>query len=349
VIVLTLALVCAMTSDPIPGDVDPMPAGRYVPSSKIEELAEVSSRARLVYLSLFPFADREGRVAGRPEIVKGMIAALDRELTAAKIGHALDELCQAGHAMIYYAENRTVLLFRGFVESQPATLYLSREAQSKYGPPPELDVANSGPTPATASLVPDGSPQTPLLNPPVSRSLELQGIGDAVAVKRVAVLKRDTGPTVAGAVRAIRRVNSGAELLDALKALLDSAQTFAPLRREDEDAAYSLVWFSYYMHRLGFLDDRLDDQREALIRRRYVECQRDGDMMLFVIDGTKRDAFRMGRDPKKGDDPRLRSVRSILKNFETMQELARKGGWKAGERHPVRARLESTLGTVSNG
>lgn len=152
--------------------------------------------------------------------------------------------------------------------------------------------------------------------------------------------------TVKQAVRHVRQLR-GAEMLEGLKIMLSNAapETYAPVRREDEEAAFAAIWFGYWMARVGDPDDLLDDNREGLIRRRYVECGRDGDLMLFAIDGCAKDHFRMGRDPRKGDDPRLRAVRSLLKSFEVLQELAKKGGWKPGKIHKVRAKLQAAFGT----
>lgn len=109
------------------------------------------------------------------------------------------------------------------------------------------------------------------------------------------------------------------------------------LSRTDEEKLFALFWFSYWMTKLGDPDDVLDDKRESLIRRRYTEANRDGDLMLYVVDGVSRDDFRMGRTGK-GDSRELRAVRSILKDFEVMRNLALKGGWKSGKAHPLRAK-----------
>lgn len=321
-----------------------MAAGRYMPTHVVlsPALHACSSRARLVFLALWPHLDSAGRITGNLGMVRSLVSPSDRELTERKIGGALEELVKARLVRAYLSDGERVLFFSDFPESQPAALYIEREKASRYGPPPTLEESASAARAFLGAAVPF-SPQTPL-NPPESLSksedLELQGFSSQDS----GIAERGKLPTVASAVRSLRKLR-GNELMSGLGAFLDAAAatTFAAPRREDEDAVFALGWFAYYMSRLGFKDDMLDDKREGLIRRRYVECRRDADFMLFVIDGVRRDDFRMGRDPRKGDDPRLRAVRSILKDFEIMQEFARKGGWTSGKPHPMRARIFASL------
>jgi hypothetical protein len=345
---LAVLLVCAATAHFFDtGVVEPMPAGRYMPThvAMSPALHGCSARARLVFHALWPHLDSAGRISGNLGMVRSLVAPSDRELTERKIGGGLEELVRARLVRSYVADGERVIFFVDFLDSQPASLYIERERASRFGPPPGPDENSRA---ASAAVVPF-SPHTPQ-NPPGSLSksedLELQGFAslDSGIAERAKPL-----PTVASAVRSLRMLR-GNELMNGLGAFLNATSTigFAAPRREDEDAVFTLGWFAYYMAKLGFPDDMLDDKREALIRRRYVECRRDADLMLFVVDGVRRDPFRMGQDPKKGDDPRLRAVRSILKDFEIMQEFARKGGWVSGKPHPMRARIFASLEVQTN-
>lgn len=367
-----------MHSPPPDDETDLMALGRYLPTAvfNTERFRQRSMRARLVLYGLYEICDSEGRMLGNPAIIKDMLAATDPELTAKRIETALGELHDHGLIYWYVADNRRVISLPRYREQQPRSLHLERAAPSRLPPPPTTleevravivgpksgvksgpdsgveSVSDSGPDSGSDSGVEsNGSSLLPSRALPSSHPrVPLEKSSFSLTHQEplsppVVPLSPEKRLTVKTAVKAVRKLR-GTDLLEGLKAMLDHAtpESYAPVRREDTDAAFALVWFGYWMAAIGFRDDMLDDQREALIRRRYIEANRDGDMLLYVVDGVRKDHFRMGRDPRKGDDPRLRSVGSILKNFEVMQELARKGGWKAGQMHPVRKKLVTHFG-----
>jgi hypothetical protein len=142
-----------------------MPDGRFL-SKAIANDWELNQRVSLeadyLFARCIPHLDREGRMPGSPEEVKGIAVPLRPELSIAVVERCLEELAEADLVEWYSVDGRPVLQFPGFDRHQKG-LRKEREAESRL-PSPQVHSAQkitaslrsySGPTPEHSGSTPD--------------------------------------------------------------------------------------------------------------------------------------------------------------------------------------------------
>lgn len=110
-----------------------MPNGRMVSKSisLSEQLAAVSFEADFLFSRCIPHLDRDGRMAGKPELVKSIACPLRPEIEAGAIPDLLRQLGREDLIRWYEAAGKQVLEFPGFAAHQTGFKY-DREAPSRY-------------------------------------------------------------------------------------------------------------------------------------------------------------------------------------------------------------------------
>jgi hypothetical protein len=96
-----------------------------------EDMAELSVEARLTFIGLWCFADREGRLEDRPKLIWGRLWRYEPAVDVEKI---LCELSGAGFILRYAIESRQYIQVVNFTKHQKPN---SREAQSEIPAPHE--------------------------------------------------------------------------------------------------------------------------------------------------------------------------------------------------------------------
>ena len=132
---------------------DEMARGRMI-NRKIAcnpELARVSDHSALLFTWMIPFADRDGRCHGNPDVIKGQIMVRRKSFSVELIEECLTELAELGLIVWYKDERDSYVSFPGFHKNQEGMRY-DREAVSHLPPPPtEADSSTEyivrGPTP----------------------------------------------------------------------------------------------------------------------------------------------------------------------------------------------------------
>lgn len=136
-----------------------MPDGRFLSKSVANDWAlnQVSLEADYLFARCVPHLDREGRMAGTPQEVKGTAVPLRDEMTVEVVEKCLGELSAAGLVQWYSVDSRPLLQFPGFHKHQKG-LRKEREAASRF-PSPQTQ----GATPLTSLLrIYSGSTPEPL-------------------------------------------------------------------------------------------------------------------------------------------------------------------------------------------
>lgn len=99
------------------------------------------------------------------------------------------------------------------------------------------------------------------------------------------------------------------------------------------------IWFAYWAQMTGRPPSSpLDSDRAARIRGMLKLARESpvGDlgMLLYAVDGLLKDDFRMGRTPRSSR--KQDRVDDVLKNYDTVEELARSvGACRRNEPHPI--------------
>jgi hypothetical protein len=135
-----------------------MPDGRFVSRSiaQSEQLGRVSFEADYLFTRCIPHLDRDGRMAGHPDLIKSVVCPLRPEIESALIPDLLRHLAGAGLLEWYEVEGRQVLWFPGFPNHQRGLKY-DREAPSHYPARTSKEAVDlgritSGPTPEQVRL-----------------------------------------------------------------------------------------------------------------------------------------------------------------------------------------------------
>jgi len=135
-----------------------MPDGRFVSRSiaQCEQLGTVSLAADYLFARCIPHLDREGRMAGHPDLVKSIACPLRPEINSGSIPDLLRELAGVGLLVWYQVQDRQVLFFPGFAAHQRGLKH-DREAPSRYPAhtskeTQDLGKSKSGPTPDQVRL-----------------------------------------------------------------------------------------------------------------------------------------------------------------------------------------------------
>ncbi len=97
-----------------------MAEGRFLSKSIATsgQLKRVSLEADYLFTRMIPHADRDGRLDGDPDVVKGTVCPLRSEITAELVGTCLAELDSVGLIMWYDVDGRQVVWFPKFQEHQ---------------------------------------------------------------------------------------------------------------------------------------------------------------------------------------------------------------------------------------
>lgn len=121
-----------------------MARGRMINTTVREDkrLNELSAEAALVYLMTIPHLDRDGIITGDAWLLFCDVCPLRREL-ATQIDGIVEEWRHAGLVVQYETDNGPALWFCGFAKNQQGMHY-TREAPSKYAPPPSMVRTDSG-------------------------------------------------------------------------------------------------------------------------------------------------------------------------------------------------------------
>lgn len=115
-----------------------------------QKLARLSRDARLLYISLWNFADEQGRMVGDPRQVKGMCLPMDDDLTPVEVDLLLDELAKAGRVRRYIVDDEHFLFLPNLSKHQR----LDTGQTSRFPEPPDDE---SAPTPQNSGESPDKS------------------------------------------------------------------------------------------------------------------------------------------------------------------------------------------------
>jgi hypothetical protein len=115
-----------------------------------QKLARLSRDARLLYISLWNFADEQGRMVGDPRQVKGMCLPMDDDLSPVEIDLLLDDLAKAGRVVRYLVDDEHFLFLPHLSKHQR----LDTGQDSRFPEPPDH---GSAPTPQNSGESPDKS------------------------------------------------------------------------------------------------------------------------------------------------------------------------------------------------
>lgn len=112
-----------------------MPNGRMLSKSisHSEQLSLVSLEADFLFARCIPHLDRDGRMAGKPELVKAIACPLRAEIRPAMIPDLLRQLAAEDLVHWYEVDGKQVLEFPGFATHQKGFKY-EREAASRFPP-----------------------------------------------------------------------------------------------------------------------------------------------------------------------------------------------------------------------
>lgn len=109
-----------------------------------QKLARLSRDARLLYISLWNFADEQARMVGDPRQVKGMCLPMDDDLSPVEIDLLLDELAKAGRVVRYIVDDEHFLYLPNLSKHQR----LDTGQDSRFPEPPDHDTAPPPQNPA---------------------------------------------------------------------------------------------------------------------------------------------------------------------------------------------------------
>lgn len=123
-------------------------------------LARLSRDARLLYISLWNFADEHSRMFGDPRFVKGHAFPYDDDLTVARIAELLAELSAAGKVQPYWV-------------SGEAYLFLPRLDKHQRLESEKVPSRLPGPDESTPEPEPPAAESVPRTNEPARRTGEL--------------------------------------------------------------------------------------------------------------------------------------------------------------------------------
>jgi len=102
---------------------------------------------RLLYCMLLPYADRDGRVEGDPDLVKGNIFPRRKDVSEEDITHGLENLARVGLILHYQVEGDNFIQICQFQEGQEGFRY-DREKPSTIPAPSGMTPTTGGSTPA---------------------------------------------------------------------------------------------------------------------------------------------------------------------------------------------------------
>jgi hypothetical protein len=136
-----------------------MPEGRMLSKSiaTSEQVASVSLLADYLFTRMIPHLDCDGRMAGSPRTVRGIVCPLREDVTAAQVGAALHELHAVGLIVLYVVDGQQYVEFPKFRHHQRGARF-DRESASRIPPSSAGSQVDSGPTP-------DHSGSTPVVLP----------------------------------------------------------------------------------------------------------------------------------------------------------------------------------------
>lgn len=114
-----------------------MARGRMVNTTVSSDLRlnGLSLEAHCVYMMAIPHLDRDGIMAGHPQIVSGKVCPLRPEL-GKKISKIIKEWIDSDLVFEFSTENGSALYFFGFQKNQSLGATYAREAKSEFPPPP---------------------------------------------------------------------------------------------------------------------------------------------------------------------------------------------------------------------
>lgn len=98
-----------------------------------QKLATRSRDARLLYISLWNFADEQARMVGDPRQVKGLCLPMDDDLGPKEIDVLLDELADIGRVVRYTVDGEHFLFLPHLAKHQR----LDAQQESRYPEPPD--------------------------------------------------------------------------------------------------------------------------------------------------------------------------------------------------------------------
>jgi DnaD/phage-associated family protein len=97
-----------------------------------EKLGSCEPLARLLFAGLISQADDEGRLPGRPTLLRSLIFPYDENITSDMIQNWLTQLADNNMIIIYTVDNQTYIYVRNFLKHQT----IKKPTPSKYPPPP---------------------------------------------------------------------------------------------------------------------------------------------------------------------------------------------------------------------
>lgn len=114
-----------------------MPDGRMLSKSiaTSEQVASVSLLADYLFTRMIPHLDCDGRMAGSPRVVRGIVCPLREDVTAAKVSVALNELHAIGLIVWYTVGGHQYIEFPKFRDHQRGARF-EREGASRIPPAP---------------------------------------------------------------------------------------------------------------------------------------------------------------------------------------------------------------------
>lgn len=116
-----------------------MAKGRFLNRSISDsaDLADLTWKARELFLMAIPHLDREGRIHAEPRRFRALVCPLLEHQNGETITAALIELAKAGMVILYRDDRgQPAAYFPSFETSQPGLAWKKKESPSGFGPPP---------------------------------------------------------------------------------------------------------------------------------------------------------------------------------------------------------------------
>ncbi|WP_018130186.1 hypothetical protein, partial [Effusibacillus pohliae] len=97
-----------------------------------EKLGMCEPLARLLFAGLISQADDEGRLPGRPALLRSLIFPYDETITSDMVQGWLEQLMERNLIVVYTVDNQTYIQVRNFLKHQT----IKKPQPSKYPAPP---------------------------------------------------------------------------------------------------------------------------------------------------------------------------------------------------------------------
>lgn len=157
--------------------------------------------------------------------------------------------------------------------------------------------------------------------------------GDAPAPPPAPVVVRSNG-NGSHPGRALARIKP--EVMPALEVVL--AKTEQRSRRQEYRQALAGAVFAYWASRMGHPASRLDPKRRRRIEARLEESGDNVRELLYAVDGTLRDDWLMGKDPRS--TKRYDGIETVFRDRAQVERLAEMApGFARGDPHPMEAQI----------